>query len=117
MTPVKIYLDEDVHHLIAHALRLRGWQAVTTIDVGRQGTSDLEQVQFAADNGFAILSYNVTDFPRLHAEITESNHHHAGIIVATQDNPATNARTLLSLASTFSAEDFIDPLIYLNNWR
>ena len=116
MTPIKVYLDEDVHHLIAHALRLRGWQALTTIDAGRQGSTDLEQVQFAADNRFAILSYNVADFPRLHAEITDADHHHSGIIVATQNDPAANARTMLSLVSTFSAEDFADQLIYLNNW-
>ena len=30
MTAIKLYLDEDVHHLIAQALRLRGWTALTT---------------------------------------------------------------------------------------
>ena len=38
MMPIKVYLDEDVHHLIAHALRLRSWEAITTIDAGRQGS-------------------------------------------------------------------------------
>lgn len=46
MTPIKVYLDEDVHHLIAHALRLRGWQALTTIDAGRQGSTDLGRLNF-----------------------------------------------------------------------
>ena len=116
MTPIKVDLDEDVHHLIAHALVLRGWHAITTIDVGRQGSTDLEQIRFAADNRFAILSYNVADFPRIHAEITGADGHHAGIIVATQQDPAANARAMLLLVSTFSAEDFADQLIYLNNW-
>jgi hypothetical protein len=105
-----------VHHLIAHALRLRGWVAVTTCDMGREGSGDLEQIQFATKNGYAILSYNVTDFPRLHYEIVDAGEHHAGIIVATQVDPAANARALLALASTFNAEEFVDQLLYLNNW-
>ena len=31
MTAAKVYLDEDVHSLIADALRLTGWDALTTI--------------------------------------------------------------------------------------
>ena len=116
MTSIKIYLDEDVHHLIAHALRLRSWEAITTFDAGRQGSTDLEQIRFAADNSYVILSYNVSDFPRLHYEIVGAGDHHAGIIVATQEDPAANARTMLALVSTFSAEDFTNQLIYLNNW-
>lgn len=80
---MKVYLDEDVHHLIAHALRHRGWDALTTIDAARQGTDDLDQIHYATRLGYTILSYNVTDFPRLHGEILSAGDHHAGIIVAT----------------------------------
>ena len=45
MRPIKVYLDEDVHHLIAHALSLRGWAAVTTVEAGLAGTSDLQQIE------------------------------------------------------------------------
>jgi hypothetical protein len=111
MTPPKIYLDEDVHHLIAHALRHRGWEALTTVDAGRPATEDLDQIRFAADSGHAILTYNITHFPRLHYELMNSGDHHAGIIVATQENPSANARTMLSLVSAFAAEDLVDELI------
>ena len=30
MAAAKVYLDEDVHPFIADALRLRGWEALTT---------------------------------------------------------------------------------------
>lgn len=116
MTPIRVYLDEDVHHLIAHAFRHRGWEALTTIEAARQGSDDLEQIQFATRLGYAILSYNVTDFPRLHGEILSAGDHHAGIIVATQESPAGNARTVLALVSSFSADDLRDQLLYLNNW-
>jgi len=116
MPPIKVYLDEDVHHLIAHALVLRGWNALTTVEAGRAGSNDFQQIQFAATNGYVIISYNSSDFPRLHYEIMDAGNHHGGIIVATQENPWANARALLSLLSTFSADDFVDQLVYLNNW-
>jgi hypothetical protein len=116
MTQIKVYLDEDVHHLIAHALRLRGWEAMTTIDARRQGTDDLSQIRFPAGLRYSILSYNSRDFPRLHNEIISAGSHHAGIIVATQENPSANARALLTLVSTCSSSDMLDELVYLNNW-
>jgi hypothetical protein len=116
MTAIKIFLDEDVHHLIAHALRLRGRFALTAVDADRQGASDLEQIRFAAENGCAMLSYNVSDFPRIHYEMMAADEHHCGIIVAIQDIPAANARALLAILDAFSAEDLADELLYLNNW-
>jgi len=116
MAAIKVYLDEDVHSFIAEALRLRGWQALATPQAGNQRASDIDQVTYATQNGYSILTYNVTDFPRLHNEILASGGTHAGIIIATQERPSANARTLLSLLGTFTAEDFVDQLIYLNNW-
>jgi hypothetical protein len=116
MTAAKVYLDEDVHSLIADALRLRGWDVLTTIEADRQGSTDEQQMEYATENGFVILSYNVADFPRLHDKTLAAGGHHAGMIVATQENPSRNAKTLLALIGTFDAEDFIDELIYLNNW-
>ena len=116
MADIRIYLDEDVHHLIAYALRLRGWEVQTTVEAGNERSPDLRQIHYATQYGYSILTYNVNDFPRLHYEIMASGDHHGGIIVATQDRPSVNAKTLLALVSRFSAEDFADQLIYLNNW-
>ena len=116
MASVKIYRDEDVHKLIADALRLRGWGALTTVDAGNQGATDIAQLRYAVAGDYSFMTYNVADFPRLHDEFLSSGNHHAGIIVATQDRPNANARALLALVSTFQADDFVDQLIYLNNW-
>jgi hypothetical protein len=116
MAAIKVYLDEDVHSYIAEALRLRGWQTLTTPVAGNQRATDIDQITYATQNSYSILTYNVTDFPRLHSEILASGGSHAGIIVATQERPSANARALLSLLGTFASEDFVDQLIYLNNW-
>ena len=77
---------------------------------------DPDQLRFAAERGLAILTYNVSDFPDLHAETLARGASHAGIIVATQADPRRNIRALLNLLSIASAEDLRDNLIYLSNW-
>lgn len=116
MTAVKVYLDEDVHTFIAQALRLRGWEALTTEEAGRRGAKDLDQITFATEHGYAVLTYNRRDFPRLHYEIVAGGQEHAGIIVATQEDPRQNIRALLNLLNTLSAEAMKGQLVYLNNW-
>lgn len=45
----------------AKTLRERGFDALTTAEVGMLGKSDPEQLEFAAAQGRAILTYNVRD--------------------------------------------------------
>ena len=116
MAAIKIYLDEDVHTFIAQALRLRGWEALTTEEAQRRGTDDPDQISFATSNEYAILTYNVKDFPRLHYEIVARGDTHSGIIVGTREDPRRNVHALLNILSSLSAEDLNDELVYLNNW-
>jgi predicted nuclease of predicted toxin-antitoxin system len=116
MAALKIYLDEDVHPYIAQALRLRGWEALTTVEAGQRTATDEEQLQFATERGYAIVTHNSADFPRLHSEWTASGKAHPGIIVATQDDPRRNIRALLNLVSSISDDAMRGSLVYLNNW-
>lgn len=116
MATIKIYLDEDVHPFIAHAVRLRGYEALTTVEAGQRTAGDSDQIDFATSKGMALLTYNSRDFPRIHSDFVRSGRTHAGIIVATQDDPRRNVRALLKLLAVRSAEDIRDILVYLNNW-
>jgi hypothetical protein len=116
MTAIRLYLDEDVHTFIADALHRRSWEALTTEEAGRRGAIDPDQVAFATQQGFTILTYNAGDFARLHYEILTRGGTHAGIIVGTQADPQRNLRALLRLLSEVSAEAMRDSLVYLNNW-
>jgi hypothetical protein len=78
MAELKVYFDEDVHNLIAQVLRLRGWEAETTIEAGNRRASDADQIRYASQRGYCIMTYNVTDFPRLHSEVLATGGHHAG---------------------------------------
>jgi hypothetical protein len=71
----------------------------------------LDQITFAADYGYAIFTYNSRDFPRLHHEIVNKEKTHAGIIVATQEDPRRNTRALFNLLNTLSADAISDQLV------
>lgn len=116
MTALRLYLDEDVHAFIADALRLRGYEAIITRDHGRLGANDTDQLTFIQRHGYALLTYNVNDFPHLHFQWLAVGKHHPGIIIASRENPSQNIRALLNLLSLVSAEDLADQLEYLNFW-
>jgi hypothetical protein len=46
---VHLFLDEDVHSGLAHALRKRGYDAVHAQELDKKGRSDLEQILLAAE--------------------------------------------------------------------
>jgi len=86
------------------------------VEAGRRGALDPDQLRFATERGSFILTYNVSDFPDLHAELLAHGGTHAGIIIATQDDPRRNFRALLNLLSSASTEDMRDQRVFLNNW-
>lgn len=58
MAKLKFYLDESVHVAVANGLRRRGIAAVTAKEAGNLGLSDEEQLKFAGNNGFVIVSHD-----------------------------------------------------------
>ena len=43
---MRLYLDEDVYQGVALGLRRRGFDVLTTVEAGRRGASDQEQLHF-----------------------------------------------------------------------
>jgi Domain of unknown function (DUF5615) len=117
MAVVRLYLDEDVHTFIAEALQLRGYEATTTRDQRRLGAEDPDQLTFTQQHGYTLVTYNVQDYPRLHYEWLTAGKHHAGLIVASRENPRRNIRALLNLLALVTAEEMVDQLEYLNFWE
>jgi predicted nuclease of predicted toxin-antitoxin system len=52
---MKLYLDEHVSPLLAHVLRERGIDCVTTQEAGNIGKRDHDQLTYAADQGRVLL--------------------------------------------------------------
>jgi Domain of unknown function (DUF5615) len=116
MTAIKIYLDEDVHAFVAQALKLRGYEATTTAAEGRLGAEDTDQLNFAPARGYAILTYDQRDFPRIHYERMRQGGEHGGIFIGIKRDSRRTLRGLLRLLSEVSAEEIKNRLEYLSNW-
>ena len=61
-----LYLDHDVHLYFVAALRRHGYEANSTHECGNREASDEEQLTFAANRSWTLLSYNIDDFSNLH---------------------------------------------------
>lgn len=68
---LSLYLDEDTmaRSLVA-APRARGADLRTVVEAGLQGKDDEIQLEWAATNGRALYTFNVSDFCRIHRDST-----------------------------------------------
>lgn len=81
---IKLFLDEDVHAGLAHALRQRGYDVVHGQELELKGRSDTQQLLAASRRRRCLFSFNVKDFVILHNAYVQTGKHHWGIIVSKQ---------------------------------
>ncbi|MBS0211051.1 MAG: DUF5615 family PIN-like protein [Planctomycetes bacterium] len=116
MSAIKFFTDEDVYGAIAVALRRAGFDAISTSEARRLGTSDADQLDWATNEGRVLVTFNVADFAQLHADWLARGQHHAGIAVSSQRHIGDLARRLLHFGNTVAAEAMIDRLEFLGDW-
>ena len=58
---IQLFLDEDVHSGLSHALRKRGYDVIHTQELDRKGRSDLDQLFFAIEQERCLFTFNVKD--------------------------------------------------------
>jgi len=110
---IEIYLDENVHVLIAKIVQSHGFKAVTMQEVGHRGTSDPEQLKYANDQGYAILTHNRVDFEELAKDCFASGKNHSGIIIAADNSPQEIARRLIAILNDLTADEMKNQIIYI----
>ncbi len=93
------YLDEDVNPLLAHDLRQRGYDALSTGEALRLGSSDRDQLDFARGEGRALLTHNRDDFLAIAREYAIKQIDHSGILYV----PQVPYRALIHRALSFLA--------------
>jgi hypothetical protein len=101
---LRLFLDEDVHAVLAVALRKRGHNAVHALEEKRLGLSDESQLNFAVEQNHCVVTFNVGDFVRLHNRWIEEDREHAGIIVSKQLPVGESLRRLLVLLQKENGE-------------
>ena len=75
---IELFLDEDVHSGLAHALRKRGYDAIHAQELDRKGRSDSDQLLFAIRQERCLFTFNVKDFVILHNQHAKSQQEHGG---------------------------------------
>ena len=112
---INLYLDEDVDVLIADLLRAYGYSVTTTAADGRLGTSDAEQLEYAAAQGMAILTDNRVDFEGLFQDYLTTGRSHAGILVAVRRLPHDILRRLLLVLNQVTADEMANQVRYIQS--
>jgi hypothetical protein len=75
---LKLYFDTHVAKQIALQLRARGVDVVRCEEVGLAKVSDREHLEYAIEQGRAVVSFD-SDFPRLHGQWLSEGKTHTGI--------------------------------------
>jgi len=115
-----LYLDEDFARgdRVA-ALRAADFDVLTPREAGLLGATDEAQLLFAAAQGRLLVSHNVADFPRLHAEFMAAGRHHRGICLVRQSakvGPAAVVAGLATISGLFGEAGPADQLLFLANF-
>jgi predicted nuclease of predicted toxin-antitoxin system len=91
------YLDECIDRPVADALGERGFDVLTAIEAGQGEKLDEEQLQFALSLGRVLLTYDRSDFRRLHATYLSTGRHHGGIVAIPQVPPVSRRQLRAAL--------------------
>jgi hypothetical protein len=110
---IELYLDEDVSTLVADLLRARGFSAITTLEAGQLGNTDIAQLNHAVSNGKVLLTHNRADFEALSRDYYESGRTHSGIVIAVRRTPYEIVRRLLPILNNVTADEMENVLRYI----
>ena len=92
---MRLLLDEHFSPMVAQQLRLRGHDVLALVDVAAlRQLPDGEVLRWAANEGRAVVTENVGDFLRLHADYLTRGRSHWGLILTTRRSFPRNAASL-----------------------
>ena len=90
-----------------------GFRTETARDAGRLGYPDPEQLAYAVERGFCVVTHNREDFEELHRQYLADDRDHAGIIIAFRRRPYQIARRLVPLLNSIIADEMRNQLLYI----
>ena len=81
MSELKLFTDEHISKAIVEQLRRHVIDVLRCEDVGMKAADDSQLLEYATENGYALLSMD-DDVTRLHAEWVQAGKSHGGIFYA-----------------------------------
>ena len=116
---ISIYTDEDITSRLAPALRQRGYVALSAAEAGNLGLPDDEQLCYAAQHHYALLTANAQDFIPLTQAWFHASRDHSGIILTPQFNRRQFGyllRQLLRLLDSLTREELRNQVVFLDQF-
>ena len=110
---IELYLDEDVHVVIADLLQGRGFVATTARDEELLEKSDEEQLAYAVGQRKTLLTHNRHDFEALAREYASTGKTHYGIILAVRYPPYEIVRRLMRFLNHVTADEMQNQVRYI----
>lgn len=117
MSAIRLLLDEDVRRLLGELLRERGFDAVHVVSEGLRAADDEEVLDYAVQEQRTLLTHNTQDFVELAADYSRKGWEHHGIIVAAHAPIGELLARALRLLAQKRAEDMVNALEWLHNYR
>ena len=92
----RFYADENFDYLVVERLRILGHDILTVQEAGERGQDDTRVLERAKTDGRCVLTFDRSDFKRLHRHQPG----HTGIITCTRDSDQDELATRIHLAVT-----------------
>ncbi len=121
--PLSIYLDDNFDaDLLIVLLRNAGHTVISPRDVGTSRADDDVHLEFAAQNGYSLLTANIKHFENLHADWQLQGRSHSGIFLVHYDGDMTKDMTFRDIVRAIgnllsSGVPIANELHRLNHWR
>jgi hypothetical protein len=114
LDPPKLHLNEHISPSLAEQLRNHGFDVTSSQEAGLLSASDEEQLEFAASEQRAVVTFNIGDFTALHYQYESEGREHWGIVFSPRQPIPVLFRRLLKLLQSVSAEQIKNQIYWLN---
>lgn len=110
---IKLYMDENIPLITTRVLRSRGFDVLTTEEATNKGTDDAAQLEFAAQEGRAIVTINRIDFEVLAQEYFDKDIPHYGIFISPDIAAGKIADRLSRFLDMITEAEMIGQVVYI----
>ena len=102
---------------LAVVLRGRGYDVISSHEVGMRSKTDEEQLEYAISERRSLLTFNAKHFAPLAKKYFENNREHSGIIVSKAQGLPGIIRLTLNLLNREKAENLKNIYTWLENYK
>lgn len=114
--PLRLHLNEHLSPRLAAQLRRYGFDVTSSQESELLSETDSEQLAHTTLERRAIVTFNVSDFARLHQEYMAAGKEHWGIIFSTVEPVHVLLHRLLRLLNSATAEELKNQTRWLNDY-